>query len=48
MTSQYLADTATTELEPNTLKAEITDNWSLGGIPNGGYLMAMVAKAMAG
>jgi acyl-CoA thioesterase len=48
MTSTYLADTATTEFAPNILKAEITDNWSLGGIPNGGYLMAMAAKAMAG
>ncbi len=47
MTSIYLEDIKTEKISDLTRITDITDNWSLGGIPNGGYLMSMAAKAMA-
>jgi hypothetical protein len=32
--------------EPLSFCGQITDNWSINGIADGGYLMAMLAKAM--
>jgi acyl-CoA thioesterase len=32
--------------EPFSFSGHITENWSINGIPNGGYLMAILAKAM--
>ncbi len=32
--------------EPFSYSANITENWSINGVPDGGYLMAILAKAM--
>jgi len=40
-------DVSLTEAEPLRYKGFVQDNWSVNGIPNGGYLMAIVANAMA-
>jgi hypothetical protein len=32
--------------KPFSLSGHITDNWSVNGVPDGGYLMAILAKAM--
>jgi len=32
--------------EPLSFAGQITDNWSINGIPDGGYLMAILANAM--
>ena len=32
--------------EPFSFSGHITENWSINGVPNGGYLMAILAKAM--
>ena len=32
--------------EPFSFSGSITENWSINGVPNGGYLMAILAKAM--
>jgi hypothetical protein len=39
-------DTKFTEIEPNHYKSRVSDNWSISGIPNGGYLLALLASAM--
>ena len=33
-------------VEPSSFAGLITDNWSINGIPDGGYLMAILANAM--
>ena len=32
--------------EPFSFSGQIADNWSVNGVPDGGYLMAILAKAM--
>ena len=32
--------------EPFSFWGQVTDNWSINGVPNGGYLMAILTKAM--
>ena len=32
--------------EPFSFSGLITENWSVNGVPDGGYLMAILAKAM--
>ncbi len=32
--------------KPNEYSGQITENWSINGVPNGGYSMAILAKAM--
>ena len=39
-------DLSLTRLEPFRFCGTVTDNWSINGIPNGGYLMALLAHAM--
>ena len=39
-------DIALTEEKPLRYRAVISDNWSINGAPNGGYLMAVLANAM--
>ena len=31
---------------PFSFSGHITENWSINGVPDGGYLMAIMAKAM--
>jgi hypothetical protein len=39
-------DLSLTPLAPFRFRGNVTDNWSINGIPNGGYLMALLAHAM--
>ena len=32
--------------KPDSFSGAITENWSISGVPNGGYLMAVAANAM--
>lgn len=34
------------QLAPGHFSGMVTDNWSINGIPNGGYLLALMANAM--
>jgi hypothetical protein len=43
---QFDQDTSLIPGEPSTFSGHITKHWSINGIPNGGYLMAILAKAM--
>lgn len=43
---QFDQDIRCTAQGNNTFTAEITNNWSINGIPNGGYMMAMIANAL--
>lgn len=40
-------DTKSVETAPGVFEAAVTGNWSVNGNPNGGYLMALLAGAMA-
>ncbi|MBW3657480.1 MAG: thioesterase family protein [Actinobacteria bacterium] len=45
----FADDTAVEPLGQARYGAEVTERWTvLGGVPNGGYLMAIAARAMAG
>lgn len=39
-------DTDITPITPGQFQTMISGNWSINGIPNGGYLMALAAKTM--
>jgi len=39
-------DLALAPLESSTYRAGVTGNWSVNGIPNGGYLLALLTAAM--
>jgi len=40
-------DISLTKEKPHSFKTQISKNWSINGNPNGGYLLAIVANAMA-
>lgn len=44
--SVFSNDTQTTAMGDGRYKATLTDNWSIGNVPNGGYSMAVLANAM--
>jgi hypothetical protein len=41
----FSAVTAVTEREPGRFSAEVDPEWGIGGKPNGGYLLSMLARA---
>ena len=43
---QFDEDTLLAPDEPLSFSGHITENWSINGVPDGGYLMAILAKAM--
>ena len=43
---QFDEDTLLAPDEPFSFSGHITENWSINGVPDGGYLMAILAKAM--
>jgi hypothetical protein len=43
---QFDQDTIITQDESLSFSGQITENWSINGVPDGGYLMAILAKAM--
>jgi len=43
---QFDQDILLTPDEPFSFSGHITENWSINGVPDGGYLMAILAKAM--
>lgn len=46
MTFEFDADTAVEETEPGIFRASVHDRWNVGTIPNGGYLLAIAARAI--
>lgn len=43
--SQFARSTAVTRTGESSYSAQIDDAWSIGGVPNGGYLLAILARA---
>ncbi|MBE7483154.1 MAG: thioesterase family protein [Polyangiaceae bacterium] len=39
-------DTRMTELSPGSFRARVSDRWSIGAVPNGGYVMALGVTAL--
>lgn len=46
MGSEFDADTMVEALGEGSYRAVLTDRWSVGGRPNGGYLLALAARAL--
>jgi len=44
---KFLRDTAVTQLDEDIWEAELTDDWNIGGVANGGYSMATAARALS-
>lgn len=47
MTFRFDDDLALERLDAHTFRASISRNWNIGDIPNGGYLMAVAARALS-
>jgi acyl-CoA thioesterase len=43
---EFATDTAVTRVDDGTYAAEVHPRWNIGANPNGGYLLAMAARAM--
>ena len=46
MTSQFLDETTFERVSENSWTGNLNKNWNIAGIPNGGYLLAVVLRAM--
>ena len=44
---KFLKDTSVERKDENTWEAELTDDWNIGGVANGGYSMATAARALS-
>ncbi len=45
--SEFLTDTAVTRQQEGWWRANLAEGWTIGTIPNGGYLMAIAARVLA-
>lgn len=45
--SEFWEDTAIERVSDATFRANLTNRWSVGDIPNGGYLMSVAARTLA-
>jgi acyl-CoA thioesterase len=45
-TSEFDTDTAVERVAEGAYRATVTDRWSIGHVPNGGYMMAIAQRAM--
>ncbi len=43
----FQRDTAIESLGENSWQGELTDNWCIGDVPNGGYVLAIAGKALS-
>ena len=39
---KFLRDTAVNKVNENTWEAELTDDWNIGGVANGGYSICLL------
>lgn len=46
MTSLFRQDIQTSKKADGHFQGKVSDNWSVNGVPNGGYLMALMANAL--
>ena len=46
MTSQFVNETTFKRENENNWIGNLDENWNIAGIPNGGYLLAVVLRAM--
>lgn len=46
MPSDFDRDTAVTRVSDGRYRAEISDRWNIRNVPNGGYVMAVAARAL--
>lgn len=46
MASEFERDTAVEQSSNNTWTGQLSDGWCIGPVPNGGYVMAVVARAL--
>jgi acyl-coenzyme A thioesterase PaaI-like protein len=46
-TFRFAEVTALTDIDPGHYRAEVSPEWTIGGKPNGGYLLAMLGRAAA-
>ena len=46
MTSQFFNETSFKRENETTWKGNLDQNWNIGDVPNGGYLLAVVLRAM--
>ena len=46
MMSQFVNETSLKRESKNSWIGVLNDNWNIGDVPNGGYLLAVVLRAM--
>lgn len=44
--SRFARDTAVAQMDERRWRAEVAEGWDILGVPNGGYIMAMAARAL--
>ncbi len=46
MTSNFINETTLERASENSWTGNLSENWNIGNIPNGGYLISVVLRAM--